>query len=272
MSALPSNGTVVANDLTSFVNESISGGAITAYDTSGSQVNLQLRWAKIDSVASGGTDTWNLFYQSNSNATGTQSAWTNVGVNYTFGANGQMNPLISSITIPNVAVDGVSLGNIQLTHGTGGITEFADPNGAVQVNMLQQNGFAAGVLQQVSVNDKGRIVGAYSNGRTVDLAAITLANFSGANGLKRIDGGAFEATDESGVATYNAPGKIVGSSLEGSNADIADEFSKLIVTQQAYSANTKRDHDRQHDGSGSTQHAAVTAAFARPSFRNGVRS
>ena len=36
-----------------------------------------------------------------------------------------------------------------------------------------------------------------------------------------------------------AAGKIVGSALEGSNTDIADEFTKLIVTQQAYSANTK---------------------------------
>jgi flagellar hook protein FlgE len=126
-----------------------------------------------------------------------------------------------------------------MVHGSGGITQFADPNGSVQVNMLQQNGFPAGSLQQVSVNDKGRVVGAYSNGRTLDLAEITLANFNGANYLKRIDGGAFQVTDESGPAILGAPGKIVGSSLEGSNTDIADEFTKLIVTQQAYSANTK---------------------------------
>ena len=89
------------------------------------------------------------------------------------------------------------------------------------------------------MSDKGRIVGTYSNGRTVDLAEITLANFSGANMLKRIDGGSFEATAESGTPTYNPAGKIIGSSLEGSNTDIADEFTKLIVTQQAYSANTR---------------------------------
>jgi flagellar hook protein FlgE len=105
--------------------------------------------------------------------------------------------------------------------------------------MLQQNGYSAGQLQSVAVSDKGRIVGTYSNGRAVDLAEIVLANFSGANMLKRVDGGAFEATAESGTPTYNAPGKIVGSSLEGSNTDIADEFTKLIVTQQAYSANTR---------------------------------
>ena len=48
-----------------------------------------------------------------------------------------------------------------------------------------------------------------------------------------------EVTDGSGPALYGASGKIVGSALEGSNTDIADEFTKLIVTQQAYSANTK---------------------------------
>ena len=150
-----------------------------------------------------------------------------------------MTPAITNVTLTNVTSNGVSLGNVQLVHGTGGITQFADPNGNAQVNLLQQNGFPAGSLQSVTVNDKGRVVGTYSNGRTLDLAEITLANFNGADFLKRIDGGAFEATDESGPAIYGAPGKIVGSSLEGSNTDIADEFTKLIVTQQAYSANTR---------------------------------
>ena len=150
-----------------------------------------------------------------------------------------MNPAVPIVNLTGVVVDGVTLGNVTLQHGATGLTQFADPNGNVQVNALQQNGFPAGVLQSVSVNDKGRVVGTYSNSRTIDLAQITLANFNGVDGLKRIDGGAFVATDEFGPPTYNAPGKIVGSSLEGSNTDIADEFTKLIVTQQAYSANTK---------------------------------
>ena len=45
--------------------------------------------------------------------------------------------------------------------------------------------------------------------------------------------------DRPGAAIIGASGTIAGSSLEGSNTDIADEFTKLIVTQQAYSANTK---------------------------------
>jgi flagellar hook protein FlgE len=237
--AYSSDGTVRANDLTTFLDASVGGGAITAYDVSGSPVNVQLRWAKIDSATTGGTDTWNLFYQESSTATGNAVAWRNAGTDYSFGANGQMNPLVATLPIPNLTVDGVNLGTVTLTHGSGGITQFSDTNGTVQVNLLSQNGFAAGELQTVAVSDKGRIVGSYSNGRTIDLAEITLAHFNGANFLKRIDGGAFEVTDESGGPLYGASGKIAGSSLEGSNTDIADEFTKLIVTQQAYSANTR---------------------------------
>jgi flagellar hook protein FlgE len=239
LNGLPSNGTVVGQDTTAFIDQSIGAGAVTAFDNAGSPVNIQLRWAKIDSVEAGGVDTWNLFYQVDANATGADTAWQNVGLNYTFGANFQLDPPVANTALNNVTVNGVNLGNITLQHGANGVTQFSDTDGTAQVNFLQQNGYAAGELETVAVNDKGRVVGSYSNGRTLDLAEITLANFNGPNMLKRLDGGAFSATDESGPAIYGAPGKIVGNSLEGSNTDIADEFSKLIVTQQAYSANTR---------------------------------
>jgi len=73
----------------------------------------------------------------------------------------------------------------------------------------------------------------------VPLAEVTLATFNGQNQLKQLDGGAYQATADSGPPLQNATGKIIGSALESSNTDIADEFSKLIVTQQAYSANTR---------------------------------
>src|SRR5262249_21294765 len=59
--ALPANGTVAASDVPSFLNESLAGGSITAYDVSGAAANIQLRWAKVSSVANGGADVWNLF-------------------------------------------------------------------------------------------------------------------------------------------------------------------------------------------------------------------
>ena len=67
-------GVVVGSDASVFINESVEGGSVTAYNANGTPANLQLRWAKIDSVANGGSDTWNLFYETNSAATGTQPA------------------------------------------------------------------------------------------------------------------------------------------------------------------------------------------------------
>lgn len=237
----PGTGTVIGSDVQSFIDESISGGATTAYDVSGSPVSVQFRWAKMDSstLGAGHTDKWNLFYQVDPNATGAAVAWQNVGTNFTFSANGQMNPAVSSVTLNSAVISGVSLGDVTVNFGVSGLTQFADPNGNAQVNDLHQDGFPAGSLETVSIGDNGRVVGNYSNGRNIDLAQITLATFNGANFLKRDDGGAFEVTDESGPALYGKGGSITGSALEGSNADIADEFTKLIVTQQAYSANTK---------------------------------
>jgi flagellar hook protein FlgE len=234
-------GQVVGQDNSTFLDMSVAGGAVTTYDVSGAPVNLQFRWGKTDSASLGlgHTDTWNMFYQVNATATGTNVAWQNVGTNFTFSASGQMTPQIASITLTNATVNGLSIGSPVLVFGSGGVTQFADANGNVQVNQIQQDGFPAGMLQSVGVSTNGRIVGNYSNGRNLDLAEITLANFNGTNFLKRADGGAFEATDGSGQALYGKGGTIVGSSLEGSNTDIADEFTKLIVTQQAYSANTK---------------------------------
>ena len=235
-------GTVVGNDTQVFQNESVSGGAITAYDATGTPVNLQLRWAKTDSAALGGThvDAWNLFYQSNPSATGTAVAWTNAGTNFTFAADGKLtSPSGGSIALSNVKVGGQSLGNLAINFGSGGLSQYASSTGTTTINTISQNGYAAGQLQSVNINNTGLVVGTFSNGQNINLAAVTLSRFNGTNYLKSLDGGAYAVTDESGAPIAGAAGSISGSSLEGSNTDIADEFTKLIVTQQAYSANTK---------------------------------
>jgi len=235
-------GVVTANDVQTFTTESISGGAVTAFDSAGTPVNLQLRWAKTDSstLGPGHQDVWNLFYQTSTTATGNQSAWVNVGIPFTFNASGALtSPTGSSVAIPNVSVDGQSLGNLSFNIGSGALTQFASSSGAATIGAITQNGFAAGQLQSVAINNSGLVVGTFSNGQNIDLASITLSHFNGTNYLKALDGGAYAATDQSGPAIIGASGTISGSSLEGSNTDIADEFTKLIVTQQAYSANTK---------------------------------
>jgi flagellar hook protein FlgE len=230
-------------DIATFTKESISGGAVTAYNAAGTPVNLQLRWAKTDSASlgNGHTDSWNLFYQTDPAATGaTQPAWVNTGQTFTFAADGSLtSPSGSGITIPNVTVSGQSLGSVAFNISSGGLTQYASTSGAVTINTITQNGYAAGQLRSVAVNNNGLVVGTFSNGQNLDLASVTLSHFNGTNYLKAMDGGAYAVTDQSGPAIAGASGTISGSSLEGSNTDIADEFTKLIVTQQAYSANTK---------------------------------
>jgi flagellar hook protein FlgE len=235
-------GFVIGNDLTPFDNETISGGAVTAYNAAGTPINLQLRWAKTDSSSLGSPhqDSWNLFYQTDPGATGTQVAWVNVGTNFVFNSDGSLSsPSGSAITIPGVTVNGQSLGNLTMNFGSGALTQFASTGGTATVNTITQNGYSAGQLQSVAINNSGLVVGTFSNGQNIDLASVTLSHFNGTNYLKALNGGAFAVTDQSGPAIAGASGTISGSSLEGSNTDIADEFTKLIVTQQAYSANTK---------------------------------
>ena len=228
-----------ADDITDFLNQSIAGGAITAFDSSGAPINVQMRWSKIDAASTGTADTWNLFYLEDSSATGANPSWRNIGTDYTFNSNGQLNPAVNSVSVANLVVNGASLGAITIDHGANGITQFSDPNGVVKVTNLSQNGYAAGELVDVALGDNGRLTASYTNGQTLDLADITLASFNADGGLKKLDGGAFAATQQSGQAILGAQGIILGQSLEGSNTDIADEFTKLIVTQQAYSAGTR---------------------------------
>ncbi len=184
-------------------------------------------------------ETWNLFYLSDSTATGSTTAWRNAGTDYVFGSNGQLNPAIANVTLTNLTVNGTNLGNVRIDHGTNGITQFADSNGIASVTELSQDGFAAGELTDIAISDDGRVVATYTNGRNVDLAQIVLADFQADSFLAKVDGGAFRETDASGVPILGSQGTITGNALESSNTDIADEFTKLIVTQQAYAANTR---------------------------------
>jgi flagellar hook protein FlgE len=231
--AYPASDQVIANDSSTFTRQSVDGGSITSYDTEGNPVNVQFRWAETS------TGSWQLFYQSNSNATGIQAQWQNVGTVFNFNSSGELSPALSSVTLQNLTVNGDNLGNVQLNFGSNGLTQFANSSGMAQVSQLQQNGFAAGQLQSVAVDGQNQITGTFSNGQTIPLAEITLATFNGQNALQALNGSAYAATIDSGPPIYGATGTVKGSSIEASNVDIATQFSHLIVAQQAYSANAR---------------------------------
>ena len=110
---------------------------MTAYDSGGGAVDVQFRWGKVSNTP----DTWNMFYLNDAAATGTATAWTNVGQSYVFGADGQLSPAVTNVTITGLTVNGNNLGNILLNHGTAGITQFADPNGVAQGHRDQSRRF-----------------------------------------------------------------------------------------------------------------------------------
>lgn len=230
---------VEAQDSDEFITQSISGGAITVYAGNGAPANVQMRWAKVNSTVNGGAERWNLFVLTSAEATGAQPMWTRVGGDYTFGPDGSPTPAIDNTDLPALTVNGVLIGDVRLQHGVNGLTQFADPNGTAEVTALNQNGYAAGEFVSVSVNDNGRVVVSYNNGQQLEVAQVVTANFNASNQLKRMDGGVFAATSESGEPILDNDGGIIGASLEASNTDISEEFTKLIVTQQAYAAGTR---------------------------------
>jgi flagellar hook protein FlgE len=243
--ARPAITSISANEADDFVSQSVSGGAITVYAANGAPVNVQLRWAKVDAASAGGQDTWQLFYLSDSNAAGAGTEWTAVGTptpeQYQFNNNGSLvNANMTSVTIDDLTVNGVYIGDVELAHQKNGVSQFADVNGTVSVSSLNQNGYGAGEFLSVAITDSGRVVATYSNGERIEMAQVVTAQFNGVNSLKRLDGGVYEATSESGEPIFDLSGSgIIGGALEASNTDISDEFTKLIITQQAYSAGTR---------------------------------
>ncbi len=236
--------TVPVANAQQLIDNSIAGPALTAYTSVGAPVGLQMRWAKVQNadVAAGTSDTWNLFYADKNNVGGAETSWTNVGSAFAFDGNGKLTaPAGTSVTIPGLTVDGASFGDVAINFGQdGGLTQYPAVTGGVTTNTLQQNGYASGSLKSIAVSEEGKITGTYSNGTTLNLATVNVAQFNNVDGLKPDSLGNFLQTTESGSPTVGLGGSVViGGNVEQSNTDIASEFSKMIVTQQAYSANTR---------------------------------
>lgn len=112
------------------------------------------------------------------------------------------------------------------------------------VLFLDQNGAELGLRTGIEINDDGVVFARFSNGQSSALFQIPLATFTNVNGLEEVSGVAFRETSASGSfnlreAQEGGAGVINSGSLENSNVDLAEEFSKLIITQRAYSAGTQ---------------------------------
>ena len=132
--------------------------------------------------------------------------------------------------------------NLGTYGGSSGVTQYA--GSAYTLEGISQDGVAPGSFSGVTLQASGDVVANYNNGQTRIVGQVPLTTFADADQLQRQNGQAYTPTINSGVALAQiagsgSSGSLVVGSLEGSNVDIATEFTKLIVAQQAYSANAK---------------------------------
>jgi len=129
------------------------------------------------------------------------------------------------------------------TYGlSSGVTQYS--GNEFSLRGISQNGVPPGSFSGVSATAAGDVQVTYDNGQSRTIARVPVITFNDPNSLQRQDGQAFTSTLASGDpltqdARTNGAGGIVTNSVENSNVDIANEFTKLIVAQRAYSANTK---------------------------------
>jgi flagellar hook protein FlgE len=127
----------------------------------------------------------------------------------------------------------------------GGLTQFASTAASgLSVNSFEQDGIPIGAFSSVTTQRNGDVRINYDNGQSRVVARVPITVFKDADRLQHLDGQAFLRTIESGEARIveageDGAGLISVSAVERSNVDIATEFSKLILAQRAYSANTK---------------------------------
>lgn len=231
LAASTAGATIAANGESSFLDKTISGGSLTIYDSSGTAMNLQMRWAKTSAGQ------WDLYYMSNSAATGTQAKWTSLGPSATFNTNGKLTS--ASTLSANFSIDKKTTGS-PISIDISNLSQYGDTNGVFRQSNISQDGHSSASLSGMEIGNQGRIFAKYTNGMQVPVADIAIAHFNGEEALKRGDGGAYEISDQSGEPIYGLNGSsIMVGGVEGSNADISQEFTRMIATQQAYSANAK---------------------------------
>ncbi len=172
-----------------------------------------------------GTANATLGFPNNSTYTAASTASGTITLNYTNGA----------ASGAPISLDFGSADN------TTAVTGFASASTLAQAS---QTGSAAGTLQSFSIGTDGTINGNFSNGRVESLGKIRLASFNNPAGLEKMGNNLYRETPDSGMANVGDPGvggrgTLIAGALEGSNVDLADEFTKLIIAQRGFQANAR---------------------------------
>ena len=112
------------------------------------------------------------------------------------------------------------------------------------VNSLNPDGRAAGRLRNVEIDQTGVVFARFSNGQSIALGKVALANFSNPEGLLKVSDTSFQETFNSGVpqrgeATESNFGLIQAGALEASNVDLTEQLVAMITAQRLFQANAQ---------------------------------
>ncbi len=122
-----------------------------------------------------------------------------------------------------------------------GFTQYAGSNNA---KVLSQDGHTEGQLLDIEIDGDGRLQGIYDNGQNRALAQIAIAQVQNNDGLEMVGAGLFRATSAAGEQFISSAQDLAETSvnsgaLEGSNVDLAKEFTEMITSQRAYQSNAR---------------------------------
>jgi flagellar hook protein FlgE len=193
----------------------------TSYDAQGNATQLTMYFAKT------GANAWSAYTYD-----GTTYTAAGAGTPITFNADGTL-ATVNGAAGTTFTANGV---NVDIA----GTTQFATSSA---ISSKSQDGYGAGDLVKVSVDDKGFVNVLYTNSMTQKIAQVGLAKFASLGGLDKVGGSLFSETISSGQAVVDpsnlSSNKVAANSLEQSNVDMADQLVKMITTQRAYTANSK---------------------------------
>lgn len=136
---------------------------------------------------------------------------------------------------------------IKLSFGTSGSNDgLVSSNSASTLTGQATDGYTSGNLKPdaIRVDDKGNILGEFTNGKTFAVAKIAMASVANNSGLEEIGGNLFKVTANSGAivvgeAGTGGRGEMKTSALEMSNVDLSRSLTELIIIQRGYQANSK---------------------------------
>ncbi|MBI3448217.1 MAG: flagellar hook protein FlgE [Acidobacteria bacterium] len=223
---------------------------VPVFDSLGGRHDVSVTFTPTDTNANGALDQWNY----DVTVDGGQVNGGTAGTPFSLGAGTIVFDAQGQVTAPggNVSINvpgwtnggagqAVTWNIFDPATGASNLTGYVGPSATAAV---QQDGYPVGQLSFLSADSNGVISGAFTNGKTLQLAQLAVANFNSTAGLISIGRNNLAETLSSGPAAIGSAnsggrGSIVSGSLELSNVDITQELTDLIVAERGYQANSR---------------------------------